>query len=65
VGLASEIDTLLLKQKENGLTFEEIEELKGLWEYYRELNELYGWEVGTLWEIQKEVMPLEELREDK
>uniref|UniRef100_A0A6H2A4V0 Uncharacterized protein n=1 Tax=viral metagenome TaxID=1070528 RepID=A0A6H2A4V0_9ZZZZ len=65
MGLASEIDTLLLKQKENGLTFEEIEELKGLWEYYRELNELYGWEVGTLWEIQKEVMPLEELREDK
>ena len=58
MGLASEIDILLRKQKEVDLTIKELKQLKELWEGYREFNKLYGKEIRSFEELWKEVMLL-------
>jgi len=55
MGIASEIDTLLKKSKEVGLTEGEIIELKFLYEAYQTLNMLYGVEIKSWSELLKEV----------
>lgn len=55
MGIASEIDTLLKKSKEVGLTEGEIIELKCLWEAYITLNMLYGHKIRPFSEVLKEV----------
>lgn len=55
MGIASEIDTLLKKSKEVGLTEAEIIELKCLYEAYITLNMLYGQKIKPWAEFVKEV----------
>lgn len=56
MGSASEIDTLLKKQKEVGLTVEEGKELKRLWRFYRKWNMLYGVAICSFRQLRKGVM---------
>lgn len=55
MGIASEIDTLLKKSKEVGLTLEEMFELERLWGFFTQLNKLYGVETKPFSEVLKEV----------
>lgn len=56
MGLAGEVDSLLRKREEIGLTAEEYKELRRLWNLYRELNQLYGVRIRSFGELEKGVM---------
>jgi len=65
MGLASELDSLQKKQKETGLTSEELKEFERLWDAYRNFNLLFGLEVRSFEEMQKGVMCIEESERPK